>query len=823
MPLPTTANENNAPKILLPAPSAFSYPDALPLITLEQQVLFPLALVQMRLTDVDEMHAVRDALRTHKLIAVLTQSSPADGKEGPVTTYDVGCISRILHAQQTQENTQDVVLQGLHRFRSQGLIRRVPYKLVRVTVLEDYVTDAQELNALHMTLRRQLNRLFELLPNIPDAAKDIVRNVQEPGYLADLVAFNLNLPLEEKIKLLELNDQVARLRRLVYLVQRELEVLELSNKIQQDVKSTIEKGQREYFLRQQLRAIREELGEAEGTASVIQRYREKLQALHLPEEVHKEIEREINRLEHMNEASAEYSVILTYLDTVLELPWNVITEDVLDILHAESVLNEDHYGLEKVKRRILEFLSVRKLKPDAHGAILCFVGPPGVGKTSLGKSIARAMGRRFIRIALGGVHDEAEIRGHRKTYVGALPGRIIQGIRKAGSRNPVFMLDEIDKVGADFRGDPASALLEVLDPAQNYAFVDNYLNVPFDLSRVLFIATANVTDTIPWALRDRMETIEIAGYTDEEKLYIAKRFLLPRQIEEHGLRRSQLRVGAHALRRVIREYTREAGVRNLEREIAALCRAAAHKIAMGKATQITVTDAELEEVLGKPKYYYDTTERTRVPGVAVGLAWTPTGGDILFIEATRMPGRGELILTGQLGDVMKESARAALSFLRANAETMGLDPAQFNQYDVHVHVPAGAVPKDGPSAGITILTALASLFSARPVSGKIAMTGEITLRGNVLAVGGIKEKLLAAARSGISRVIVPERCRNDVDEAPASVRKVLKIHYVSRVEEVLQLTLRLGAPMATETKPAPNRREGPPSPPARRKAAKGSP
>jgi len=607
--------------------------------------------------------------------------------------------------------------------------------------------------------------------------------------LADMIASNLNLAVEHKQELLATADRKERLDRLTHYLAKEVELMELSNKIHTEVKSSIDKSQREYFLRQQLKAIREELGEEEGGASDVSQYAEKLDALELPEEVDREARRELNRLEQMNEASAEYHIIATYLEWITELPWNTATEDRLDLDRAERILNEDHYGLDKIKQRILEFLAVIKLKPDAASPILCFVGPPGVGKTSLGRSIARALNRNFIRMSLGGMRDEAEIRGHRKTYVGAMPGRIIQNIRKAGSKNPVFMLDEIDKIGSDFRGDPSSALLEVLDPAQNDTFSDHYLNVPFDLSNVMFIATANMLDTIPWALRDRMEIIRIPGYTTQEKLQIARKYLVPRQIKAHGLDAKKLKIQAQALRTIINDYTQEAGVRNLEREIANVCRACARHFASGGRKACIVDKKKLRDCLGRPKVYHEVAERTKMPGVVTGLAWTATGGDILFIEATRMPGKGGLILTGQLGKVMKESAQAVLSYVRANADKLDLKDSDFTDYDIHIHVPAGAVPKDGPSAGVAILTAVTSLLTGKRVKHNLAMTGEITLRGMVLPVGGIKEKVLAAHRAGIKTVILPARCEADLDDVPDAVRKKLTFHFVSRMEEVLEIAL----------------------------------
>jgi ATP-dependent Lon protease len=686
----------------------------------------------------------------------------------------------------------NVVIQALRRFRVAGVEQREPYPIVRAELLHDSTGEEKKLAPLATAVRMQMSRLIALSPDIPDAASQVLENIDDPGFLADLIAGNLNVAAEEKQKILETTDRKARLERLTFLLAREVEMLELSDKIRTDVRSSIDKSQREYFLRQQMKAIQDELGESEQKRPEVAEYRVKIETLGLKDEVKKEALRELNRLSQMNEASAEYHIITSYLDWIVELPWNVNTKDNLDTRRAEAILNEDHYGLEKVKRRIVEYLAVRKLKPDAAGPILCFVGPPGVGKTSLGQSIARALGRKFVRMSLGGMRDEAEIRGHRKTYVGALPGRIIQNIRKSQSNNPVFMLDEIDKLGSDFRGDPSSALLEVLDPAQNDTFSDLYLNVPFDLSKVMFIATANMLDTIPWALRDRMEVIEIPGYTQEEKLHIAQKYLVPRQLAAHGLEKKRLKFLKTALRLIINGYTREAGVRNLEREIANVCRGCARAFAEGRRKPIAIQIGDIPKYLGNQKVYREVAERTRIPGVATGLAWTATGGDILFIEATRMPGKGGLVLTGQLGDVMKESAQAVMSYVRANAADLGMDPEDFGKFDVHIHVPAGAVPKDGPSAGVAILTAVTSLLTGKAVKNGLAMTGEITLRGLVLPVGGIKEKVLAASRAGIREVILPERCKNDIADVPESAKKKLKIHLVSRMSEVLDIALGLG-------------------------------
>jgi len=617
----------------------------------------------------------------------------------------------------------------------------------------------------------------------------MAKSITEAGTLADLIASIINAPIEEKQKILDSIDIKTRLKELTRMVNHQKEVLELGNKIQTKVKDDIDKSQREYYLRQQLKAIKQELGEADENAVETEEYRKKVEEKNLPEEAKKEALRELERLSRMNPASAEYTVSSTYLDWITALPWNESTPDNLDIKKAREVLDEDHYGLAKAKKRIIEYLSVRKLKPDSKGPILCFVGPPGTGKTSLGTSIARALERKFVRISLGGVHDEAEIRGHRRTYIGALPGRIIQGLRRAESNNPVFMLDEIDKVGSDFRGDPSSALLEVLDPQQNNSFSDHYLDVPFDLSHVMFITTANILDTIPPALLDRLEVIELTGYTQEEKVKIAERYLIPRQLKENGLTAEQLKITAAALNNVISGYTREAGVRNLEREIANICRGVAAEIAEGKIKTKTVMLKDLHKYLGAVRIVTDIDARIAKPGIAIGLAWTPVGGDMLFIEATAMKGKKSLTLTGQLGDVMKESAAAALSFIRTNAKALGVPANFFEDLDIHIHIPAGAIPKDGPSAGVTMLTALTSLLTNRKVKKNLAMTGEITLRGAVLPVGGIKEKVLAAYRAGIKTIILPAWNRKDLEDIPPSVQKSIKFHFVGDMMEVLKLAL----------------------------------
>jgi ATP-dependent Lon protease len=703
--------------------------------------------------------------------------------------HEVGTCSVILRMAKTVEHRTQMLLQGVSRFKILELVEGKHYQQARIKVIEDTEVKDIESEALVANLLVLFDRILKLSPFLPPEFGPMAKSITEAGTLADLIASIINAPIEEKQKILDSIDIKTRLKELTRMVNHQKEVLELGNKIQTKVKDDIDKSQREYYLRQQLKAIKQELGEADENAVETEEYRKKVEEKNLPEEAKKEALRELERLSRMNPASAEYTVSSTYLDWITALPWNESTPDNLDIKKAREVLDEDHYGLAKAKKRIIEYLSVRKLKPDSKGPILCFVGPPGTGKTSLGTSIARALERKFVRISLGGVHDEAEIRGHRRTYIGALPGRIIQGLRRAESNNPVFMLDEIDKVGSDFRGDPSSALLEVLDPQQNNSFSDHYLDVPFDLSHVMFITTANILDTIPPALLDRLEVIELTGYTQEEKVKIAERYLIPRQLKENGLTAEQLKITAAALNNVISGYTREAGVRNLEREIANICRGVAAEIAEGKIKTKTVTLKDLHKYLGAVRIVTDIDARIAKPGIAIGLAWTPVGGDLLFIEATAMKGKKSLTLTGQLGDVMKESAAAALSFIRTNAKALGVPANFFEDLDIHIHVPAGAIPKDGPSAGVTMLTALTSLLTNRKVKKNLAMTGEITLRGAVLPVGGIKEKVLAAYRAGIKTIILPAWNRKDLEDIPPSVQKSIKFHFVGDMMEVLKLAL----------------------------------
>ncbi len=759
----------------------------LPVFPSRELVLFPHMVVPWI---VDAPHLVKmvdDALATDRTIAVVNVAKDESGEK---ILHKVGTVALILRMAKNEEGHAKLILQGVTRVKILEITKQEPYLKARVQPVQDISSHDMESQALVVNIRQVFTKVLELSPHLPSELGGVVMNVDDPGVLADIVVSHLNVPAEEKLSVLESLEVKERLQKALKILTQQLEILELGHKIQSQVKDQMDKTQREFYLREQLKAIKKELGEGEERGDEIDELRQKLEEKKLPQEAKDEAERELERLAKMHPASSEYTVARTYIDWILEVPWNEMTEDRLDLEEAEKILNEDHYDLEKIKNRILEYLAVRKLKPDAKGPILCFAGPPGTGKTSLGKSIARAMGRKFWRIALGGVRDEAEIRGHRRTYVGAMPGRIIQGLRKIGVKNPVFMLDEIDKIGVDFRGDPASALLEVLDPEQNSTFTDHYLGVPFDLSKVIFIATANILDTIPGPLLDRMEVLELSGYTLEEKLQIARRYLIPRQLEAHGLTSKHLSIHKAALSRIITDYTREAGVRNLERQIAAICRGVAKEVAKGRTDKVKVTARSLPQYLGPPRYESEVAERTQIPGVATGIAWTPTGGEILFIEATKMKGSGRLILTGKLGEVMKESAQAALSYVRSKAGDFKIDDVLFKEEDIHVHVPHGAIPKDGPSAGVAICMALISLLTGRPVRPEVAMTGEITLRGLVLPVGGIKEKVLAAHRAGIKEVILPKRNKKDLDEIPEQVKKAIKIHLVSKVDEAVAIVFK---------------------------------
>ncbi len=765
-------------------------PEILPILPVIDLTLFPRMVLPLLVHGEESQKLVDEAMGKDRRIGILV-SKKKDLKVSPKREdlYDVGTVALILKMSKPDEQGTQLLVQGICRFRIKEYLSDKPYFRARIEPIREQTIKDIEVDAMMSNLGGLFQRVLKLSPYLPGELAALARSLDDAGMLADLITSSLNISKEEKQTILDTQDVKARLKEVTRLINRELQVLELGQKIQSQVKQDMDKTQREFYLRQQLKAIKDELGEKDESKVEIEEYRAKIAEKNLPEEARKEAERELDRLERMHPSSAEYTVASTYLDWITALPWNESTEDMLDIKKAQTVLDEDHYDLEKVKKRIVEYLAVRKLKPDSKGPILCFVGPPGTGKTSLGRSIARALGREFFRISLGGVRDEAEIRGHRRTYVGALPGRIIQGIRRAGSNNPVFMLDEIDKVGTDFRGDPSSALLEVLDPEQNFSFSDHYLDVPFDLSKVMFITTANILDTIPPALRDRMEELHLSGYTQDEKVKIAQRYLVPRQLDAHGLTPKQLSITAGAIRGIISGYTREAGLRNLEREIAAICRGVASKVAEGAKGLAHVNVRDLHKLLGPVRFRSEMNERISAPGVAAGLAWTQTGGDLLFVEATKMKGKHALTLTGQLGDVMKESATAALSFIRSHAKEIDIPEDFYDNQDIHIHVPAGAIPKDGPSAGVTMLTALASLLTDKTVASDLAMSGEITLRGQVLPVGGIKEKVLAAHRAGIKRIILPKWNEKDLEDVPKKVRKETQFHFVETMDEVLEVAL----------------------------------
>jgi ATP-dependent Lon protease len=767
-------------------------PDALPILPLRETVTYPDTLTPLAVGQERSINLVNDVLSGNRMLAMVASKEPALDAPGPDDLYGVGVAGTVARMMKVPDGTLRILVQGSARIRILDYVSEQPYLVAKIEEMPDVIEASTELEALTRNVQTTFSEIIEAIPYLPEELQLAVANLDEPSALSHLIAGALRISTEEKQELLETLDVTKRLRRLSEILTRELEVVQLGSKIQSQVESEIDKGQREYFLRQQLKAIQEELGEGDEQQAELSELRQRIEEAGLPEEAQKAAERELSRLEKLPPVAAEYGVIRSYLEWITELPWSKETEDNLDIGHAREVLDEDHYDLEEVKDRILEYLAVRKLNPDSPGPILCFVGPPGVGKTSLGRSIAKALGREFERISVGGVRDEAEIRGHRRTYIGALPGTIIRALRDAGTRNPVFMIDEIDKMGADFRGDPASAMLEVLDPAQNSTFRDHYLDLPFDLSEVLFIATANILDTVPPALQDRMEVIQLAGYTIEEKLHIAKRYLVPRQLSSNGLKASQIEFADPALNAIIDEYTREAGVRNLEREIGTVCRKVARQVAEGRSDgKVRVSAKRARELLGKRRFFSEQRRRTKDPGVATGLAWTPVGGEVLFVEATAVPGSGNLTITGQLGDVMRESAQAALTWVRRHADQLApdLDDDWFAKHDIHVHVPAGAVPKDGPSAGVAMTTALASLISDRPVRNDVAMTGEITLTGQVLPIGGLKEKSLAAQRAGIKQVIVPDRNEGDVEEISEQEREGLDFVYADDIENVLKVAL----------------------------------
>jgi len=774
-----------------PRISSRSLPEAVPILGLSDVVIFPGAVAPLLVETGPSIKLIDDVVAGDRLMGVVLQRRPEVADPTADDLYGVGCIVRLAKMVKFPDNTARVLVEGLWRIRMTEYTSSTPYLCARFELLRDLKEDTIEVTAMMRNAQGQFQEIIKLSPALSEHVKVAALNTEDPGHFADLIAANLNLSLEDRQKLLETESVKERLQKLLPLLGREHEVLNLSSKIQTDVASAISKSQRDFFLREQLRAIQRELGESEPNAGEIKTLRERIEQTPMPAEAKKVATTELERLQQMPTAAAEYTVSRNYLDWILALPWEKETQDKLDLKAAAKILNEQHFGLTKVKDRLLEFLAVIQRKKAIKGPILCLVGPPGVGKTSLGRSVADALGRKFARLSLGGMRDEAEIRGHRRTYVGALPGRIIQTLRRVESRNPVIMLDELDKVGSDFRGDPAAALLEVLDPAQNNTFSDHYLDLPFDLSRVLFITTANWLEPIHPALRDRLEVIELPSYTESEKLEIAKRYLVPRQLEEHGLTRHDVALPDATLRRLVQEYTREAGVRQLEREIAALARKAARRIVSrdGQLKTLKLKPETLKTYLGHARFISETAEKIAEYGIATGLAWTPVGGEVLFVEVTRMPGKGQLLLTGSLGDVMKESAQTAVSYLRSQAKALKIDFSDYGKHDIHIHVPAGATPKDGPSAGVVIVAALASLLTQRRVRSDTAMTGEISLRGRVLRVGGVKEKILAAVRFGVKHVLLPERNKSDWLEVPVEARKKLKVHFVRHISQVLHLAL----------------------------------
>jgi ATP-dependent Lon protease len=764
-------------------------PAELPILPLRGTVAYPDLVMPLIVGRDRSIRLVDDANAGDKMIGIITQKNPDIEDPGIDDLYMIGTVATIMKMVKMVDGSQRIVVQGICRFKLVEFTTSEPHLRAKILpIFEEYQKDI-EIDAMYINLKNLYKKAVEMAPYLSSELSQIASQMENPGNLVDLIGSTINIGVAEKQEILEKIDLKERLKKVTILLNREVETLELSSRIQSHVKEGIDKTQREYYLREQLKAIQKELGETDDKMSEMDEIRKKILEARMPPDVQKIAEKELDRLSKMSNMSAEYTVSRTYLDWLTEVPWSLATEDNLDIKDASRILDEDHYDLTKVKKRILEYLAVRKLKSDMKGPILCFVGPPGVGKTSLGKSIARALGRKFMRISLGGIRDEAEIRGHRRTYVGALPGRIVQGVKKAGSNNPVFMLDEVDKIGMDFRGDPSSALLEVLDPEQNFSFSDHYLEVPLDLSKVMFIATANMLDPVPPALKDRMEVLELPGYTEEEKLMIAKQFLIPKERAEHGLNEELIEFQDEALKVVIKSHTRESGVRNLEREIAAICRAIARDVAEGMTDKKVVTADSIHGYLGPIKYFSEIAERTKYSGVATGLAWTPTGGDILFIESTKMRGKGNLTLTGQLGDVMKESAQAALSYIRGKAGDFGITEDFFEKNDLHVHVPQGAIPKDGPSAGITILVSLVSLLKDKHVRNDVAMTGEITLRGLVLPVGGIKEKVLAAKRAGIQSIILPKLNEKDLEEVPESIKENMEFKFIERMDEAVEICL----------------------------------
>jgi ATP-dependent Lon protease len=780
-----TPDTDSRPRIQLPPLP----PGVVPIVPIRTVALFPGAVMPIMLGREQSIAAAQEAVRSGHKVALLAQRDPGTEKPAASDLYPIGVLGTVIRYVTTPEGAHHLVCQGDSRFRLLEMVRETPFFAARIEVIPEPTASGPEIEARFTLLKQRANQALELLPQTPPEFLRMLSSIESPAQLCDLIASVMDLKPAEKQDMLETLDLQPRLDKVLKLLSHRIEVLKISKDISEQTQAALGERQRQAVLREQLHQLQKELGESDETQGEINELEQQVAAAGMPAEVEEHARKELKRLQRMQEASPEYGMLRNYLDWLVALPWNKADAEDIDIERARRVLDEDHYGLEKVKRRILEYLAVRKLNPQGRSPILCFVGPPGVGKTSLGQSIARALGLKFVRVSLGGVHDEAEIRGHRRTYIGALPGNIIQALRKVGTRNPVCMLDEIDKLSASHQGDPSSALLEVLDPEQNSNFRDNYIAQPFDLSHVLFIATANILDTVAGPLRDRMEIIELSGYTEEEKLEIAKRYLVPRQLKANGLSASQVTLTDAALRRVIGEYTREAGCRSLERQIGALLRSAAVRIAEGNSANVAFDAADVESVLGGSRFENEVAQRTSVPGVATGLAWTPVGGDILFIESARLPGSGKLILTGQLGDVMKESAQAALSLVKSHAAELGIDPKIFESSDIHVHVPAGAIPKDGPSAGVAMFVSLASLLRREPVQPNIAMTGEISLRGLVLPVGGIKEKTIAAARAGIKRVILPARNRRDLEDIPQSTRDALEFIWVDRVSQALEVAL----------------------------------
>ena len=764
-------------------------PEVIGILPIRNAVAYPGTITPLAIGRKRSKALLADTEPNESIIGLLTQRNPDIDRPDFDNLYSIGTAASVLKVTKLPQGSVHIVVHGITRFKVIERVAIKPYLKARIQPLSTIVKMTKKLQALIVNVRHAANRMIALSPNVPEEVSVLLENIENPSALADFLAANLSLDIAKKQQLLEELDATKRLEQISIVLAHQLEVLELSHKIQGKVRESIDKNQREYFLQEQLKAIQTELGQKDLKSDELKQIGQNIAKARMPKKVETEAFRELDRLSKIPPASPEYSVIRTYLDWVCELPWSVQTKDQIDINKAQRILNADHYDLSKVKKRILEFLAVRKLNPKGKSPILCFVGPPGVGKTSLGKSIARAMGREFVRISLGGIRDEADIRGHRRTYIGALPGRILQELRKCGSKNPVFMLDELDKIGSDFRGDPSSALLEVLDPEQNFDFTDHYLDQPFNLSTVMFIGTANYTEPVPPALRDRMEVIELPGYTESEKLKIAKKYLVPRQLKEHGLSKNRCSVKDEAILAIIQSYTREAGVRNLERNIAALCRAVATEVAKGKKRRATIAKNDLAKILGPAQFESELALRTGIPGVATALAYTPVGGELLFIESASMPGKGNLQLTGQIGEVMKESAQAAFSIVKANAKKLKIEPERFSKFDYHIHVPAGAIPKDGPSAGIAMFTSLVSLLLGKPTRPDVAMTGEITLRGLVLPIGGLKEKILAAKQAGIETIIIPARNKKDLPEVPKEAKKGIKFEFARNTNEVLRIAL----------------------------------